>query len=622
MPRTAQHRFSQELPQLNEVWHVALTQMRAWVAPPGETPVRPWAILVLNGTTGLIQNMELAPAYPQPAALLTILQNTMNKRDAQLRIKPHRPALIYLEDEALTTGVTPALNAQGIRVETVARPEPVQGIIAEMLAHMSQGPAIKGLLAEKGVTPAIAGDLFAAAAAFFRAEPWNYVTDQHPILVDAPQLGRKRFVIVMGAGGVEYGLAVYDQWQEVERLYAGGDPMTHIPAKGANALHFNPIHQMAFDDLDAIEQYGWEIADPEAYPMPLIFTRQKEVRRPNLADLQWYIATLRAIPLFVRDSLQPDSKGDFAPAQTTLTVPLVAGETTVQLTYPAGKLPARELRPVDADEWFDEAEDPALPDRRGMEGVMANMFGPRSNDPVDQAQELMYQAWDERNPKQRIALARKALKTSPDCADAYVLLAEEEAANAGEALALYEQGLAAGERALGLAFFAENVGHFWGLLESRPYMRARQGLATTLWQIGRKEEASQHYRDLLRLNPGDNQGIRYSLLNLWLDLGQDDEARKLLKAHDDGMAEWLYTAALLLFRESGAGKKADAALRQALKHNKHVPAYLTGRKKIPVNLPAYIGFGDDNEASTYANSYLKHWRKTPGAVDWLKRVAK
>jgi hypothetical protein len=94
-------------------------------------------------------------------------------------------------------------------------------------------------------------------------------------------------------------------------------------------------------------------------------------------------------------------------------------------------------------------------------------------------------------------------------------------------------------------------------------MRARQGLANTLGQLGRKEEAASHYRELLRLNPSDNQGIRYSLLNLLLAMNDEAAARALLKEYEeDGMAEWLYTRALLLFRTEGAGRAAENAGRR------------------------------------------------------------
>ncbi len=68
---------------------------------------------------------------------------------------------------------------------------------------------------------------------------------------------------------------------------------------------------------------------------------------------------------------------------------------------------------------------------------------------------------------------------------------------------------------LGPEFFEENVGHFWGIVETRPYMRARLGLAFTLWGTGERDAAIEQAQDMLRLNPGDNQGVRYPLM-LWL----------------------------------------------------------------------------------------------------------
>ena len=122
-----------------------------------------------------------------------------------------------------------------------------------------------------------------------------------------------------------------------------------------------------------------------------------------------------------------------------------------------------------------------LPDRRAIEGVMRGLLGglvgSREETPLSQAQDLMYEAFESHDPKERVELARKALELSPDCADAYVLLAEQTKSRK-EALELFEKGVAAGERALGPEAFQDDVGHFWGLLETRPYMRAREGLAS------------------------------------------------------------------------------------------------------------------------------------------------
>ncbi len=265
-------------------------------------------------------------------------------------------------------------------------------------------------------------------------------------------------------------------------------------------------------------------------------------------------------------------------------------------------------------------------DWRALEGVMHQMFsgvgGGGGNTPLERAQELIYDAFEADSDEEQIALARQALKISPDCADAYVLLAEH-AETLEQALALNQQGVAAAERALGKRFFRENAGQFWGLLETRPYMRARLGLAQCLWSARRSEEALAHYRDMLRLNPGDNQGIRYLLCECLLDLDRKDELHHLLDEYaDDASATWVYSRALLAFRREGDTEASCRLLRKAAQSNSHVPAYLVGNKPIPRELPEYVGFGDEDEAVSYVASSLSAWKNTPGAITWLRRVLK
>jgi tetratricopeptide (TPR) repeat protein len=258
-----------------------------------------------------------------------------------------------------------------------------------------------------------------------------------------------------------------------------------------------------------------------------------------------------------------------------------------------------------------------------MEGTMRELVRSLQGEtgrhtPSDQAQDILAQAYDEPDERRRVQLAQEALTVCPDCADAYVLLAEH-ARNRKQALELYEKGVAAGERALGPDAFREDVGHFWGLLETRPYMRARLGLAHALWTAGRRDEAVRHLQDMLRLNPGDNQGVRYTLAGFLLFLGRDDDLARLLEAYaDDGMAAWAYTKALLAFRRHGDTPEARQLLAEARKTNKHVPAYLTGREYPPPEQPAYYSPGDKSEALEYVAGFMAAWKDTPGAVAWLR----
>ncbi len=134
-----------------------------------------------------------------------------------------------------------------------------------------------------------------------------------------------------------------------------------------------------------------------------------------------------------------------------------------------------------------------LPDVRGMEAMLAAIGRGSAHYPADeallQAQDLMYEAFDARGAR-RAALAREALAISPDCADAYLLLAEETASSVEEARELLEQGVAAGERALGPKSFEDDL-----------YQARRYGLKSGLyhWYVwpGFGSRSQAHYGQLL-----------------------------------------------------------------------------------------------------------------------------
>lgn len=265
---------------------------------------------------------------------------------------------------------------------------------------------------------------------------------------------------------------------------------------------------------------------------------------------------------------------------------------------------------------------PPIPDRRAMEGYLAGLVGRRGESALDAAQEVMYDAWEASSRQRRVALARKALAISPLCADAYVLLAEETARSVSEALDIYRKGVEAGELALGKKTFDHDVGHFWGLLETRPYMRARSGLAQALWASGEREDAITHYRDMLRLNPNDNQGIRHLLAACFLEMERYDELDALLADYDgDGSTTWTYTQALASFRRAGDTERSRSLLAEALASNGHVPGFLLGERKPPRTRPDYITVGSEDEAIEYVRDFGAGWERTPGALVWLRDIS-
>lgn len=242
--------------------------------------------------------------------------------------------------------------------------------------------------------------------------------------------------------------------------------------------------------------------------------------------------------------------------------------------------------------------------------------------PLDEAQELIYQAMDAKG-KRREKLAHQALAISPDCADAYVLLAESTR-DPQKARGLFEEGMRAGERALG-DMFAQIAADkaFWSYVESRPYMRARQGLADALWAINERQEAIGHLQEMLRLNPDDNQGVRYLLISWLLAIGDETSlkaAEKLHRQFDEESATWAYSRLLLTLRRKGKGqgRAADNALLQAMATNPFVPFYLLDILPIPKQSPEFYNPGDENEAIIYLdNGGAEAWLQNGQNILWL-----
>ncbi|KAL6707006.1 hypothetical protein ACN47E_004956 [Coniothyrium glycines] len=83
--------------------------------------------------------------------------------------------------------------------------------------------------------------------------------------------------------------------------------------------------------------------------------------------------------------------------------------------------------------------------------------------------------------------------------------------------------------------FETHVGRFWGLLHTRPYMRARWAVADHAVQMATLDGVTEglgHLRDMLRLCRGDNMGVRDCVPALMLRLNQDQQAYDFIKWYE------------------------------------------------------------------------------------------
>jgi tetratricopeptide (TPR) repeat protein len=262
---------------------------------------------------------------------------------------------------------------------------------------------------------------------------------------------------------------------------------------------------------------------------------------------------------------------------------------------------------------------------KGFNAFVRNFIGKvvpplAPKDSLEAAQELAYKAFGTSDKKEKIRLAWEALRLSENCADACVILAED-AEDFKEAIRWYREGVAAGERIFDEVFFTENRGQFWGIFETRPYMRSLFGLAEALWWNDQKKEALERLRELLELNPQDNQGVRYFFSSCLLDLRKWDELSGLMERFDeDGSAEWLFNKALFYFETRGDGEDARSVLEEALESNRYVPEHLA-YKEISESSFQAVRFGSEDEAIHYCQENGLFWWRNQKAMKWLMRYA-
>ncbi|OCL01601.1 hypothetical protein AOQ84DRAFT_230767 [Glonium stellatum] len=80
--------------------------------------------------------------------------------------------------------------------------------------------------------------------------------------------------------------------------------------------------------------------------------------------------------------------------------------------------------------------------------------------------------------------------------------------------------------------FTTSIGHFWGIFDTRDYMRARFALVETLQKIETPDSLRaqlDHLMDLTRLCRSDNMGVRYIVPALMLRLGMGQECYDFVK---------------------------------------------------------------------------------------------
>ena len=246
-----------------------------------------------------------------------------------------------------------------------------------------------------------------------------------------------------------------------------------------------------------------------------------------------------------------------------------------------------------------------------------------TNTILDEAYELLEKAEKTKSKKQAIKLAKEAYDMCPDCFDALLFQVELEE-NSIKRDKLLNEGLDFEKDRLEEEgyFDKDTIGHFYGVFETRPYIRGLYRKAYYLVVDGKIKQARDICLEILRLNNNDNTGARYLLMAIYAYLEDEKEMLKLYKKYPEENLEMLFPQ-LVLYYKLGKDKEAKEILTKINEKNPHFIKFFKGTIKINEDIPQhYYSIGDASEVIMYFEQYIFLVITLPSIGDFILENSK
>ncbi len=198
---------------------------------------------------------------------------------------------------------------------------------------------------------------------------------------------------------------------------------------------------------------------------------------------------------------------------------------------------------------------------------------------AETSDDFMELAEDAGNEASALKYARKALQLDADNLDAERMIAEITATDELDLLKKLESAIKHGTELMEReGYMADDIGHFWGITATRPYMRLRQEYMETLKDCGMTRRAIAECEEMLRLCENDNLGVRYTLMHLYALMEEEQPALELHKKYDGHEETQMLLPLSVLYYKQGQWDKAGDYLKRLSKANKDTKKFFRALK--------------------------------------------
>lgn len=224
---------------------------------------------------------------------------------------------------------------------------------------------------------------------------------------------------------------------------------------------------------------------------------------------------------------------------------------------------------------------------------------------LDEAYDLLEKAENAKSKKTAIKYAKQAYDTCPDCFDAVLFLASIEE-NPIKRWKIFNEGLKFEKDRLDDEgyFKKDNIGHFYLIFETRPYMRGLFAKANYLITDGKMKQAKEVCKEILKLNENDNLGARYLLMAINAYLEDEKEMLDLYKKYPEDNLGMLIPLLVLYFKQDN-NKKVKEYLNKIKKANPYFIKFFKVNMKEAFDVSnGYYQVGKPSEVASYFMEYM------------------